>query len=342
MNELSSFYDDDNVGTLFHPDHAAIAAAAADSGLAAAAGDARKVRLLLIDMQVDFCHAQGTLYVPGAEDDIRRTCAFIMRHAAQITDIICTLDSHLPFQIFHASWWANENGEHPEPFTLIDAKEVREGRWRPLVMPEHSRAYVEALEKEAKKKLTIWPYHVLIGGPGNGLDPSLWSVVMWHALARKSQPTWLQKGRVPQTEHYSAIQPEIDIPDHPQARKHRALLETLRASDVLFIAGEAQSHCVLETLEDIVEAFRDEPAFLDRIYVLKDCMSPVVHPEIDFGAIAERRFADFAELGVHFVSSSDALPVMAAVEAPQTNADAEVKVEGLQRMGAWEQANNAD
>ncbi len=340
MNTIHHFYDERQVGTIFYPDMARIAAAAEMASMPPAAADQKKVCLLLIDMQVDFCHAQGSLNVPGSEDDIRRVCQFIGRYAEKITDIICTLDSHLPYQIFHAAWWLDADGRPPDPFTLIDASDVREGRWRARVMPQQSLQYVEALENEAKKKLTIWPYHVLIGGVGNSLDPSLWSVVMWHALARKSQPTWLEKGRVPHSEHYSAIQPEIDIPVHPQGKKHIGLLNTLRGADAIFMAGEAQSHCVLETLEDIVTEFGDNSQRLGRIYVLQDCMSPVVHPEIDFGAIAERRFADFAALGVNFVSSTDSLPILEAAthDAPEETDDDTVA--GLQRMGQWERTNS--
>src|SRR5690606_9374178 len=125
-----------------------------------AAGADRRIMLLIVDMQVDFCHDGGALYVPGAQDDIRRLSQFIFNHAAALTDIVCTLDSHLPFQIFHPAWWADEAGNHPAPLTLITAEEVAAGHWRPLVMPDWSRQYVETLEREAKKVLTIWPYHV--------------------------------------------------------------------------------------------------------------------------------------------------------------------------------------
>lgn len=340
MASVPDFYEPQRVGTLYYPEADAIAASARDASLAPATSDRKNVQLLLIDMQIDFCHPQGTLYVPGAEDDIRRLATFIFRHAERITDITCTLDSHLPFQIFHAAWWVDEQGRHPEPLTIISYEDVRAGRWRPLVMPEHSESYVQQLEEKAKKQLTIWPYHVLMGGIGNALDPSLWSVIMWHSLARKTQPTWMPKGRVPHSEHYSAIEPEIDIPGHPQGQKHRALLRTIRETDALFIAGEAQSHCVLETLEDIVSEFADEPHTLNKIYVLKDCMSPVVHPEVDFGAIAERRFADFAEMGVHFVASSDDLPALsAAVRDRSPMADEGTPISGLHRMAEWEREN---
>jgi nicotinamidase-related amidase len=228
MTEFPSFYKPDRIGTLYHPDMSLIAAEAARAGLLPSAGDEKQARLLIVDMQVDFCHEQGSLFVPGAADDIRRLIEFIFRNAPYITDIICTMDSHLPFQIFHPPWWGDEAGRHPEPLTMITLQDLDEGRWRPLVRPGYSREYVRQLEVESKKVLTIWPYHVLLGGLGNALDPELWSAVMWHSLARKSQPTWLAKGRVPQTEHYSAIQPEIPAPGHPQGQAHRPCWRWLR------------------------------------------------------------------------------------------------------------------
>jgi len=337
MAHIPDFHDPQRVGAIFYPDPLQIAAAAEAAALPPAAEDERRVQLLVVDMQIDFCHPQGTLYVPGAEDDIRRLIDFIFRNAEAITDIVCTLDSHLPFQIFHASWWVDEAGRHPEPLTIISLDEVQNGRWRPVVMPDYSLSYVQRLEEGAKKKLTIWPYHVLIGGIGNALDPSLWSVIMWHSLARKTQPTWLQKGRVPQSEHYSAIAPEIAIPDHPQGQKHTPLLDSVENADTLIIAGEAQSHCILETLDDLVVEFRDQPDVLRNMYVLIDCMSPVVHPAIDFGAIAERRFAQIAELGVNFVTSTDVyLSGHPSSGAPAQPADSMVQVSGLQRMGQWD------
>jgi len=331
MPDFPDFYQPERIGTLFYPDMPAVAAAAATANLAPAAGDGRRVHLLIVDMQVDFCHEQGALYVPGAKDDIRRLIEFIFRHSHQITDITCTLDSHLPFQIFHPPWWADAEGNHPQPLTLITADDVDSGRWRPLVKPQWSREYVHRLEAEAKKQLTIWPFHVLLGGPGNALDSELWQAVQWHSLARKSQPGWLSKGRVPQSEHYSAIQPEIPVPGHPQGKKLTAYLDTLRETDVVFVAGEAKSHCVLETLEDLVAEFDEEQ--LQKIYVLSDCTSSVVHPEIDFEAMALARFETFAAAGVNFVKSTDPLPFL---EEPAGVADeSPAPVAGLEQMARW-------
>lgn len=310
MSKKPAFYDPTRIGTLFYPDMQQIADDAKTAALPPAAQDAQTVHLVLIDMQVDFCHESGSLYVPGALQDIERLNAFIFRHAARISQITCTLDSHLPYQIFHAAWWSDADGNPPPPLTVISDEDVSAGKWRPLLMADHSRSYVHQLEEQSRKQLMIWPYHTLIGSSGHMLDPTLYEVVMWHALARNVQPTWLPKGSVPQTEHYSAIKPEIPVEDDPSQGRHEAFLQTLAQADTILIAGEAESHCVLETLADIVDAFRSDPAKLSQIYLLKDCTSPVQHPAIDFHAMAWERFEEFAKQGVNFVDSTDeaALP----------------------------------
>jgi len=308
MAQFPDFYDAGRIGTLFHPDMQAIAATAAGLNLPAASQDQQNVHLVIIDMQIDFCHDRGSLNVPGSLGDIQRLIEFIYRHAERITNITCSLDSHLPYQIFHPAWWADNDGNHPAPFTLISYEDIKAGRWRPLVAPVQSTNYVKELEAQAKKQLTIWPYHVMIGSIGNALDPELWSAIMWHSLARKAQPTWLTKGSIPQTEHYSIIQPEIPVPGHPLGGKNKAFLDTLSDADVVIVAGEAESHCVLETVEDLVEDFGHKPEALQKIFFLRDCTSPVLHPDIDFHAIALKRFAEFEQQGVNFINSNEPLP----------------------------------
>jgi nicotinamidase-related amidase len=305
MAAIPPFYDANRVGTLFYPDLSRIAANADAAGLPPASDDPRQVVLLVVDMQVDFCHERGALHIPGAVDDLRRLIAFIYRNAERLTRITCSLDSHQPFQIFHPAWWMDAAGRHPAPFTVIASADVAKGRWRPVFEPDWSREYVGRLDREAKKQLTIWPYHVPIGGVGNALDPELWSAVFWHAVARRSQPTWWTKGSLPETEHYSILKPEIEIPGAHQGALNIDFLDSLEKSDELIIAGEAASHCVLETVEDLAEAFRGRPDQLAKIRILTDCTSPVRHPEIDFAAIARRRFADFESLGMRLATSAD-------------------------------------
>jgi nicotinamidase-related amidase len=304
MSPFPGFYDPQRIGALFHPDVARIAAEAAAAGLPPAGEDARNVHLLLIDMQVDFCHEAGSLYVPGALGDLRRVVEFIYRNAAHITQITCSLDSHLPSQIFSPNWWADAEGNHPAPFSIVSEEDVQSGRWQPLVEPQWSRAYVARLERDHKKLLTIWPYHVLIGSPGHMLDPELWSAVFWHSIARQTHPVWMHKGSNPLTEHYSIIQPEVPAPGAPDGGRNQAFIDELAEADLIVVAGEAMSHCVLETVEDLVEEFGDRPDVLRKVLFLRDCTSPVVHPEIDFRAIAAARLAEFEQMGVRLVDST--------------------------------------
>ena len=86
----------------------------------AAAGDSKRIDLLLIDVQRDFCHPEGTLYVgghsgQGAVEDSRRIAEFIYRNLARITHIRCTLDSHNNFQIFFPWFWTDSQGEPLAP-----------------------------------------------------------------------------------------------------------------------------------------------------------------------------------------------------------------------------------
>lgn len=304
MERLPQFYDPGRTGTLFQPDMALISAEATGADLPPAANDRLRTHLLIVDMQVDFCHSTGTLYVPGALDDLRRLIRFIYRQAEYITNITCSLDSHLPLQIFHPGWWTDGSGRNPPPFTIITCEDVENGKWRPLLEPEWSVQYTRRLQEQAKKQLTVWPYHCLVGSPGQLLDPQLFSAVVWHSLARNTQPDFWVKGSIPKTEFYSIVQPEIEVPEHPQGGKNRRMLDLLRKSDRLFIAGEAKSHCVLETVEDLVEEFSGQPELLQRMYVLQDCTSSIAHPAVDYETIANQRFADFAKLGVHLVSSA--------------------------------------
>lgn len=307
MASFPEFYDPIRIGTLFHPDTLRIAAQAEAAGLPPADEDRSRTMLLIIDMQVDFCHAQGSLCVPGAIDDIRRLIEFLYRSAERITRITCSLDSHYPFQIFHPAWWVDPAGRHPDPFTIITADAVQAERWRPVFHTDWSLAYVQRLDQEAKKQLTIWPYHAAIGGVGNALDPELWSAVFWHSVARRSQPIWWTKGGIPRTEHYSILKPEIETNDGPAEVLNRDFTRLVEEFDNLTIAGEAESHCVLETVEDLVDVFRDRPDQLAKIRILTDCMSPVRHPQIDFKAIAHRRFKEFESMGVRLAASKDPL-----------------------------------
>ncbi|MFO0658584.1 MAG: hypothetical protein U0165_01940 [Polyangiaceae bacterium] len=306
-NAIPSFFDPNKVGTLFAPDVATAASSGQRARLPAASRDSRKIALVLIDAQIDFIHAPpvGTLCVPGAIADTVRTIEFIYRNAAELTSIVASLDSHLAYQIFYPTWWVNEAGEHPTPFTLITPDDLARGTWRPILEPTWSVDYVSRLASSSRKALCIWPYHTMIGSVGHALDPALFEAITFHAAARRVQPIFLSKGSIPQTEHYSVLEPEVKYPKHPQGGLNTGLLDTLARNDLVYVAGQAKSHCVLESMRSMLTYFAREPEVIAKIRLLTDCTSSVVHPSIDFDAMAEAEIKGFAQRGVKLVTSKD-------------------------------------
>lgn len=306
-NPYPDFYEPARVGRRYVPEIAQVVVEGQTAGLRAAHEDQRRTILLLVDAQVDFVHTDGALSVPGAVDDTRRTIEWLFAHTPAITAIAASLDSHIPTQIFFPPWWANADGDHPAPYTPISADDVEQGRWRPLFEPEWSRSYVRRLEENARKTLMIWPYHTLIGTPGHTLTPALYEAVAYHAAARQSQPAFLTKGTIAKTEYYSLLEPEVKVPDHPEGDLKTDFLHYLASYDRVYVAGQAKSHCVLETVGSVMRYFAGQPDQISKWHVLTDCMSPVAHPQIDFGTLADETFARFAEQGLKLVTTQDPL-----------------------------------
>lgn len=299
-----SFYDPSRIGTLYQSDLSRIAADARAARLPAAIHDAEPYALLLVDFQIDFCHPDGSLSVPGALGDVRRTIEFLYANAARLKTVVVSLDSHLAFQIFYPTWWVDARGDHPAPHTAIDSASIRSGKYRPVREVAWSLSYVEQLESQAKKALYLWPFHTMVGGIGHVLDPALFEAVHWHAVARTTQPVFLQKGMIPTTEHYSPFEPEVKVPTHPNGTLNTTLLRLLETHERIYVAGEAKSHCVLEACASMMRHFAARPEIVERIHFLNDCSSSVVVPGIDFDAMANSALDGFRRQGMRFASST--------------------------------------
>ncbi len=305
MNQLSQIFHPERIGTLYSPDITSLVDSGRQAGLSPASGDQRRVVLLLVDPQVDFIHVDGALSVPGAVDDTRRTIEWLLAHLPEVTAVAASLDSHIPTQIFFPTWWVNEAGQHPAPFTTIASKDVDQGYWQPVYEAAWSKRYVHTLQVDAKKELMIWPYHTLIGTPGHLITPALYEAITYHSAARQSQPTFLAKGSIPKTEHYSLLEPEVKVPEQPGGDLNVAFLDMLNSYDLIYVAGQAKSHCVLETLTSVVLHYQKQPEQFAKWRILMDCTSSVAHPSIDFDAIANQALNGYAELGMGLVSSAD-------------------------------------
>ncbi len=279
------------------------------AGFSAAHEDREKIALVLVDYQHDFVDPTGTLYVPGSQEDVARLLTWFYRNAHRISSVYASLDTHLPFQIFYSSWWIDpKTGEHPQPFTVITVDDVTSMRWVPVIQPDWSIEYVHLLQLQAKKDLMIWPFHTMEGSLGHMLVAPISEAVAWHSAARQAQPTYVVKGRTVRTEYYGIFGAEVPDPDDPSSGLNETLLDAVMKHDKIYIAGEAKSHCVLETERQVVGRFGNQPDLLKRLYFLRDCTSSVKHPSIDFDKLAETELAAMERQGVQMVLSTDPVP----------------------------------
>jgi nicotinamidase/pyrazinamidase len=301
---LPSFYHAERVGELYTPDILNVTRQALANKITPSEQDETRTALMLIDMQVDFIHPEGALSVPGAVDDTQRTIEWMYNNLEGITTVFASLDSHLPLQIFSPSWWVDETGQHPEPYTVISAETVMRGKWHPVYEVAWSKQYVQILERDAKKQLMIWPYHTLTGTVGHNFMPALYEAITYHSSVRQTQPEIIIKGSIAKSEHYSIFEPEVKLDNLNDGGLNKSLLEQLTEYEKIYVAGEAKSHCVLETISTMMRYFAERPEIIQRIHVLEDCMSSVAHPEIDFESIAKDALNSFAKEGLQLVSGS--------------------------------------
>jgi nicotinamidase-related amidase len=291
-----------------------------------ASEDRQKICLVAVDVQNTFCIPEFELYVggrsgTGAVDDNRRLCEFIYRNLGLITEIAPTMDTHQAIQIFHSLFLINEAGEHPPPYTLISTEDIQKGSWKfnPTLAPSlqiepsygqrHLEHYTKTLKQRGKYELTIWPYHALLGGIGHALVSAVEEAIFFHSVARYSQPDFQIKGNHPLTEHYSVLGPEVLAgPDGtPIAQKNDSFVQKLLEFDAVIIAGQAKSHCVAWTIDDLLEGVRArDESLAKKVYLLEDCTSPVVVPGVvDYTEQAHAAFQRFADAGMHVVRSRE-------------------------------------
>ena len=280
-----------------------------------------KVQLLIIDAQNDFCDLPADWYavdpvtrssiapslpVAGAHADLERLAHLIDDLAPSLERIVVTLDSHHRLDIAHPAFWTKRDdsgdGGDVAPFTSITAAQVRAGEFTARTEDHRSRAlaYLDALEARGRYTLMVWPVHCQIGTWGHGLHADVRSACDRYEETQQREVVAVFKGMNPWTEHYSAFDAEVPDASDPTTLLNRSLIDTLAEADTLLIAGQASSHCVKATVEDLV--LHLPPGHADRLVLLTDCMSPVA----GFEAQADGFVATMASCGVRLMTSDEA------------------------------------
>ena len=196
-----------------HVSHASMGGAAVLDGCPVKE-DHDDAALFIIDPQNDF-HEGGSLAVTGATEDSKRIAALIERHPYEIDHIFVSLDAHHRVHIAHGAFWVDASGKSPEPFTQISHAEVVSGKWKSRE-PELQRwalEYTQSLEQGGRFTHIIWPYHCLIGSPGQAVSPALLPALEKWSERRGRSVTWVLKGQNNRTEMYSALKAEVPNPN---------------------------------------------------------------------------------------------------------------------------------
>ena len=332
---LPDFYPPDRVGEIWRVPYEVRSKQAMDWAtehqIMPASNDIRRVCLLAIDVQNTFCIPEFELFVGGpsgrgAVDDTQRLCEFVYQNLNRITTIVPTLDTHRAMQIFHPIFWINAVGDHPIPVaTQITLADIESGVWRvnPAIasslgyasaepLQAHALHYTRQLTQEGKFPLTVWCYHSMLGGIGHALVPAFEEACFVHTVARSAQTQFELKGENPLTENYSILRPEVmtGSKNEPIAHKNDRLIKQLLEFDAVYIAGQAKSHCVAWTIDDLLSEImlREDPQLAQKIYLIEDCSSPVVVPGVvDFTDAAAAAYERFAAAGMKIVRSTDAI-----------------------------------
>lgn len=278
------------------------------------------IQLIIVDPQNDFMglddgkpYSQGarqaSLAVAGAVGDMERLADMIELIGHKFDDIHVTLDSHHTMHIAHPDMWVDGNGKQPGPFTIIRADDVNNGIWRAR-NPAHQKRmakYVEALESSGKFLHCIWPPHCRIGDWGHNVYAPLFDSLTFWEREHMGVVNYVTKGSSVWTEHFGALMAQVPDPTDPSTQFNAELIKTLQEADMIGVAGEALSHCVKTTVEQIADNIGDE--HVKKMVLLTDCMSPVgaAPGTPDFPAIGAQFLRDMQARGMTLATSTDFL-----------------------------------
>ena len=106
------------------------------------------------------------------------------------------------------------------------------------------------------------------------------------------------KGSNVRTEHYSAIRAEVSDAADAGSRTNFALIERIKSADNILIAGEALSHCVANTVRDLLTCIPTE-----KLIVLTDVSSNVP----GFEKLGTDFTAEVEMIGVRLMTSDEFL-----------------------------------
>lgn len=290
----------------------------------------KSIHLVVIDPQNSFCKVipqaeqqvlhDGELCVPGAWESMAvRLPAFVKRLGKKLRKISTTLDSHRSNHISHGSLYKDSKGNRPAPFTIMreengsiigsvfDASKgclVDVGTYYGVVPSVHKKIvdYLVKLRAGNKFPHCIWPNHCLIGTPGHNIVAPLFEAFLEWSDSNLRDVNYVTKGSNTWVEHFSAVKAEVEDPNDPTTQVNMDFIKTLEEDDEIIFAGEARSHCLNNTVRDIV-AFSSSDEFVKKCVLLTDACDDVP----GFESYGEDFVRDMTKLGMKTSTTLDYL-----------------------------------
>ncbi len=254
--------------------------------------------LVIIDPQNCFMDLPAApLSVPGAVIDMERLAVFVRLHRSTIDKVFVSLDTQPYDHIGHANRWVDADGNHPAPFTPITYEECLQGKWRAANPAD------QAWQLEYLKRLTrthyIWPVH--------GQKPT-WEWQIYEPLAfelnsnGRMRVSYIEKGMHRDVEQFGMFGADVSFPGAPETYINHTLIKEIDAYDRVIFAGQAASHCVMDSVKQFLEHMPSQNPM--KVVLLHDCMSPVA----TFEEFASDWLDDMDAIGVRVTSSIDFQP----------------------------------
>lgn len=212
--------------------------------------------LLIIDPQNSFMDSPaGSLAVPGATQDMKNLATHIENNINEYNDIIITLDTHYLYHIAHRAYWIDENNNHPDVFTQITLKDFLNKKYRPVDSSKNKwvKHYLEQLEAGGRYTLMVWPDHCINGTEGHQVQEDLLNALnKWENNTNK-KVKYVLKGMNPDTESYSVFKAEVVIDYDKETQLKENLINEIDLYENIEVAGEALSHCVSSSVDNLIE-----------------------------------------------------------------------------------------
>lgn len=282
------------------------------------------VQLIIVDPQNDFMGnddgtplaetlSDGTvrtasLSVKGGISDMKRGAKLVSRVGSKLSEIHITLDSHHTLHIAHPEMWVDENGKHPAPYTIITPDDFKAGIWRTRNPAHRARVmkYLNDLYTSGAIHM-IWPPHCRIGTWGHNVEANLEVALSKWEREFMGVVDYVTKGSAVWEEHFGGLMAEVQDPDDPSTQLNTGLITTIQEADIAAILGEASSHCVKKTVEQLADNIGDE--HIKKLVLISDCMSPVPQPPggPDFPAIASQFLKDMQARGMTVMTADEFL-----------------------------------